>query len=98
MEINRVATLRLYLEFTTVQEARIVFQKIDKNCVKWNETKEITLDIFWISFHERFLFRTAVIFYIYIYVQISRAKPFYFKPDKELAVNEMQIEIKQEKI
>lgn len=34
MEINRVATLRLYLEFTTVQEARIVFQKIDKNCVK----------------------------------------------------------------
>lgn len=37
-------------------------------------------------------------YFLYIYVQISRAKPFYFKPDKELAVNEMQIEIKQEKI
>lgn len=75
--------------------------------MKRNE-EEITLDIFWISFHERFLFRTAVIFYIcmhmyvciyiYTYVHVSRAKPFYFKPDKELAVNEMQIEIKQEKI
>lgn len=34
----------------------------------------------------------------YMYIHVSRAKPFYFKPDKELAVNEMQIEIKQEKI
>lgn len=52
---------------------------------------------------ERFLFRIAVSFYIYIYMhtyaQVSRASfAFYFKPDKELAVNEMQIEIKQEKI
>lgn len=58
---------------------------------------EITLDIFWISF-ERFLFRIAVIFCMYVCMYVSRAKPFYFKPDKGLAVNEMQIEIKQEKI
>lgn len=36
--------------------------------------------------------------YTYVCMHVSRAKPFYFKPDKGLAVNEMQIEIKQEKI
>lgn len=55
-----------------------------------------------VSYFEPPLFSTYVCtcmyVYIYTYVHVSRAKPFYFKPDKELAVNEMQIEIKQEKI
>ena len=74
-------------------------QKIDKNCVELQRWKEIMLSISNIT--PRVFFSCFFFFFFFYsgpYTRVSRARCFYFKLNNEPSVNEMQIEMKQEKI